>query len=128
MNHDEQLATLTAIVKRLVRETAAMQDRLAKLEKADADTLTGSIDGADCPATLKYKCWACDADDRFPCTDGWIEKRDADTLIGSIDGLEDVTFRVQMQVPPRGRAWAKPEWAEETRTAEPEWSGCSGVD
>ena len=87
MNHDEQLATLTAIVKRLVREAAAMQDRLAKLEKADADTLTGSI-----------------------------------------DGLDDVAFRVQMQTPPRGRAWAEPEWAEETRTSEPEWSGCSGVD
>jgi len=81
VNHDEQLATLTAIVKRLVREAAAMQDRLAKLEKADADTLTGSI-----------------------------------------DGLEDVTLRVQMQTPPRGRAWAEPTWAEETRTAEPEWS------
>ena len=87
MNHDEQLATLAAIVKRLVRETAAMQDRLAKLEKADADTLTGSI-----------------------------------------DGLDDVALRVQI-LSPGELARAKLQRAgKATRTPEPEWSGCSGVD
>ena len=49
MNHAEQLATLAAIVKRLVRESAAMQDQIAKLDTdtAIADTITGSIDVLD---------------------------------------------------------------------------------
>ena len=124
MNHDEQLTTLTAIVKRLVLDAVVMQDRLAKLEKADAFAADVVQRMADSGALAEYGNAIAELVAPVLCEKYGYPS----ALTGSIDGLDDVTLRVQMQTPPRGRAWAEPEWAEETRTSEPEWSGCSGVD
>ena len=117
MNHAEQLATLTAIVKRLVREAAEMQDRIAKLEKASEWVRIGHTGCSwdwQCPVCDQTQCDGHDAD----C----IYVGRTNTLTGSIDGLDDVALRVQI-LSPDELARAKLQRAgKATRTPEPEWS------
>ena len=74
----------------------------------------------DCSATLRYKCWACDAE-KCPSIDAWLAERD-DELTGSIGGLDDVTLRVKIQSPAE-HAWiTRQRWYRATQTPVPLWT------